>query len=196
MTKKGDVSCHTYLALCAKTGIHQNLYFTGLRRPPTGTEWRCRLRHRIVPISGNLSCALAARCVHGRGCRRGVCHYVACSFQERPRAGNRCSREFRAGVTWTGVPGRKLCISGPCSRCGNGLAGSHGRRLDDMSAFGLKQDTYWRFVACHGDDHDRHTSLPVTSGLGSWEMDSSSVGVLEKAFLASAKDGDHRSSLV
>lgn len=51
-------------------------------------------------------------------------------------------------------------------------------------------------MACHGDDHDRHTSLPVTSGLGSWEMDSSSVVVLEKGFLASAKDGDHRSSLV
>lgn len=51
-------------------------------------------------------------------------------------------------------------------------------------------------MACHGDDHDRHTSLPVTLELGSLERDSGSVVVLEKAFLALAKDGDHRSSLV
>ena len=50
-------------------------------------------------------------------------------------------------------------------------------------------------VACRGDDRDKHTSLPATSESGSSEMDSSSVVVLEKGFLASAKGGGRRSSL-
>ena len=184
-----------YLALCANT-VCPTLCFNGLRRPPIGSERRCcHLRLRIGPTSGNSSCALATRCEHGRGCRRGVCRCGACSFREPPRARNRCSHEFRADATWVDFLGRKRQISDPCSRCGNGSAGSRGRRLGDMSAFGSRRGTFWRSVACRGDDHDRHTSRPVTSESDSSEMDSGSGVVLEKGFLASAKGGDHRSSL-